>query len=216
MATLPHCLKFKEFRVTLSGACVCACLLAAVLAAPSAAHARGEFCGTLPPVGFDAPPNIGHGGRYSNPVYGYSVLIPAPLRAYTQAAGAERGFGMLLSWKPRAYLSVDAAYDVFYDLSADGVHRRDINAMRLHDQVLGDQASSYVLARGVGGRYQTRVQCASDPQVYIHDDVIVVRNREIYRLNLQSVPERYAADVKVLNAMLRSWRWQPIVKSYVK
>jgi hypothetical protein len=43
-----------------------------------------------------------------------------------------------------------------------------------------------------------------------------MRNREIYRLNLQSVPERYAADAKVLNAMLRSWRWRTTGQSYVK
>jgi hypothetical protein len=198
--------------MTLTSACAYACLLAGMLVAPSAAMARGEFCGTLPPSGFDAPPAVGHVGRYSNPVYGYSVRIPAPLRAYTQATGPERGVGMVLSWAPRAYLSVDAAYDVYFDISADGVHRRDINAMRLHDQVLGDQASGYMLAHSAGGRYVTRVQCVSDRKVYIHDDVIVVRNREIYRLNLQSVPERYAADVKVLEAMLRSWRWQPVAR----
>jgi hypothetical protein len=201
--------------MTLLDACACACLLAGALA-PSAALARGEFCGTLPPSGFDQPPNAAHAGRYSNPVYGYSVRIPAPLRAYTQAGAPERGFGMVLSWTPRAYLSVDAAYDAYYDIDADGVHRRDINAMRLHDQVQADQVGSFVLAHSAGGRYMTRVQCASDPQVYIHDDVIVVRNREIYRLNLQSVPERYGADRKVLDAMLRSWRWQPIAKPYVK
>jgi hypothetical protein len=44
----------------------------------------------------------------------------------------------------------------------------------------------------------------------------VVRNREIYRLNLQTLPERYADDVKVLDALLRSWRWQAIVAPYVK
>jgi hypothetical protein len=60
------------------------------------------------------------------------------------------------------------------------------------------------------------VQCAGDPRIFIHDDVIVVRNREIYRVNLQSVPERYASDVKLLNLMLRSWRWQPPGKPYVK
>jgi hypothetical protein len=202
--------------MTLSCACVWTCLLAGALWIPSAAMARGEYCGTLPASGFDQPPAVGHAGRYSNPVYGYSVRIPAPLRAYTHASEPERGFGMVLSWTPRAYLRVDAAYDVYYDISADGVHRRDINAMRLHDQVLGDQVSGYVLAHSAGGRYVTRVQCATGPEVYIHDDVIVVRNREIYRLNLQSVPQRYGADRKVLDAMLRSWRWQPIAKPYVK
>jgi hypothetical protein len=82
--------------------------------------------------------------------------------------------------------------------------------------MVSDQASSYSLARAAGGRYLTRVQCAGDAQIYIHEDVIVMRNREIYRLNLQSVPERYATDVKVLNAMLRSWRWEAIRKPYVK
>ena len=202
----------EEIQVTLSAACLRialrTCLAACALGANCVAEARGEFCGTLPPAGFEQPPNTAHTGRYSNPVYRYAVRIPAPLRGYTQAVGPERGFGVLLSWTPRAYLSVDAAYDAYYDISADGVHRRDLNAMRLHDQVLSDQASHAVIAHAAGGRYLTRLRCAADPQVYIHDDVIVVRNREIYRLNLQSVPERYAADVKLLDAMLRSWRWQ--------
>jgi hypothetical protein len=209
-----------EIQLRLSATCLrtglCTCLAAFAVGLTCVAEARGEFCGTLPPAGFDHPPNAAHTGRYSNPVYGYAVQIPAPLRAYTAAAGPERGFGMLLSWTPRAYLSVDAAYDAYYDISADGVHRRDLNAMRLHDQVLSDQASHAAIAHVAGGRYLTQLRCAADPQVYIHDDVIVVRNREIYRLNLQSVPERYAADVKLLDAMLRSWRWQALTRSYVK
>jgi len=206
--------------VTLSAACLrtglCTWLAGCALGATFAVEARGEFCGTLPPAGFEQPPNAAHTGRYRNPVYGYALQIPAPLRAYTQAAGPERGFGIVLSWTPRAYLSVDAAYDAYYDISPDGVHRRDLNAMRLHDQVLSDQASQAAMAHTAGGRYLTRLRCAPDPQIYIHDDVIVVRNREIYRLNLQTVPERYAADVKLLDAMLRSWRWQAVTRSYVK
>ena len=192
------------------------CIAAATLGASGAAQARGEFCGSAPAPGFDQPPNRSHTGRYDNPLYGYSVAIPAPLSAYSQSGVAERGFGIVLSWTPRAYLSVDAAYDVYYDISAEGVHRRDINAIRLHDVVAGDQSSNVSLAQAAGGRYLTRVQCAGSPQIYIHDDVIVVRNREIYRLNLQSVPERYAADVKVLDAMLRSWHWQQSTPPYVK
>jgi hypothetical protein len=211
---------YWEIGVTLSAACprtgLCTWLAACALGATCAVEARGEFCGTLPTAGFEQPPNAAHTGRYRNPVYGYALQIPAPLRAYTQAAGPERGFGIVLSWTPRAYLSVDAAYDAYYDISADGVHRRDLNAMRLHDQVLSDQASQAAIAHTAGGRYLTRLRCAPDAQIYIHDDVIVVRNREIYRLNLQTVPERYAADVKLLDAMLRSWRWQAIAGNYVK
>jgi len=210
-------LNYKEIQLTMSESSIWMCVAACAFAtASSVAAARGEFCGTVPAAGFDQVPNQAHVGHYLNPVYGYSLVIPTALTGYTPAEGPERGFGIVLSWTPRAFLSVDAAYDVYYDISADGVHRRDINAIRLHDQVIGDQAASYALAGTAGGRYLTRVQCAGDPRIFIHDDVIVVRNREIYRLNLHSAPERYASDVKVLNAMLRSWRWQAPGNTYVK
>jgi hypothetical protein len=202
--------------MTMSGTSRWLCVAVYTLGAAGMAAARGEFCGAVPAPGFDQPPNHAHSGRYLNQLYGYSVEIPASLSAYTSSEGPERGFGIVLSWMPRAYLSVDAAYDAYYDITADGVHRRDINAIRLHDQVLDDRALSYLVAHAAGGRYVTRVQCAGDPRIYIHDDVIVVRNREIYRLNLQSVPERYAGDAKVLDAMLRSWRWQGTQIPYVK
>jgi hypothetical protein len=192
------------------------CIAAGALGAAGAAQARGEFCGTVPAAGFDQPPNAAHSGRYLNQVYGYAVTIPAKLSAYTRSDGPQRGFGIVLSWAPRAYLTVDAGYDAFYDITADGVHRRDLNAIRLHDQLVNDQAAGYSLAHAAGGRYLTRLQCSGDAQIYIHDDVIVVRNREIYRVNLQTLPERYSADVKVLDALLRSWRWEPVTAPYVK
>jgi len=194
----------------------CVCITAWALIAAGSAQARGEFCGTAPAPGFDQPLIDAHRGVYLNQVYGYAVTIPPKLSAYTPSAGAQRGFGIVLSWTPRAYLAVDAAYDAFYDITADGVHLRDLNAIRLHDQLVDDQVAGYSLAHAAGGRYLTRVRCGGESQVYIHDDVIVVRNREIYRLNLQTLPERYASDVKVLDALLRSWRWQPITAPYVK
>jgi hypothetical protein len=206
----------QEIQMSMRECSIWPCIIACTLGAAGTAAARGEFCGTQPPAGFDQPPNHAHTGRYINQLYGYSVDIPAPLSGYAKSEGPQRGFGIVLSWLPRAYLSVDATYDVYYDITADGVHRRDLNAIRLHDVVVADQVSSYSVARAAGGRYVTRVQCAGDAQVYIHDDVIVVRNREIYRLNLQSMPERYAGDVKVLEAMLRSWRWEGAQASYVK
>jgi hypothetical protein len=208
--------KYHQFQMPISQVCRWLCIAAGALAATDAARARGEFCGTLPAAGFDQPPHGSHSGLYVNPVYGYAVVIPKRLIAYASSGVAERGFGMLLSWAPRAYLQVDAAYDAYYDISADGVHRRDLNAIRLHDRVVSDQASAYLLAHVGGDRYVTWVQCAGEPQIYIHDDVIVMRNREIYRLNLQSVPERYASDIKLFDAMLRTWRWRPIAKPYVK
>jgi hypothetical protein len=184
-------------------------LLLGLCTAPLA-QARGEFCGGLPPAGFDQPPNHPRIGDYVNAPYGYALTIPPGRTAYARAQGPERGFGIVLSWTPRAFLRVDAAYDVFYDITAAIVHLRDLNAIRLHDVVLTDHIAAAALAHEPGGRYVTRVQCAGDPMVYIHDDVIVMRRREIYRVDLQTVPERYSQDVKLLEGIVRSWRWVPV------
>src|ERR1700722_15154770 len=91
--------------------------------------ADDSFCGAAPAAGFDQPPNVPHTGRYLNAVYGYSVNIPAPFSGYSASTGPQRGFGIVLSWKPRAFLRIDAAYDAFFDITAQGVHRSDLIAM---------------------------------------------------------------------------------------
>jgi hypothetical protein len=168
------------------------------------------YCGELPLEGFDRLPNIAHSGRYVNDIYGYAVTIPAGLTGYTAATGAPRGFAILLSRQPPAVLRVDAAYDVFYDITAQGVHLRDRVGVRLFDTLLQENAGQYSLAGMNGGRYRMTVRCPRSTQTYLFDSVIVVRDREIYRLDLQSVPQRYAADQGVLDAMLRSWSWVPL------
>lgn len=179
-----------------------------LLLSNSAVAASGDACGKLPATGFDRPPNLPRTGRYVNTEYGYSVAIPAGLNGYVSAEGPERGFGIVLSWSPRAFIRVDAAYDAFFDITSQGVHRSDLTTIRLHDSVVDDQSATFSLAHKQGGRYVTRLRCGTDPQIFIHDQVIVMVNREIYRLELQTVPQRYDDDVKVINAMLQSWQWQ--------
>lgn len=168
------------------------------------------YCGAVPAAGFDNPPNRAYAGDYVNATYGYGVTIPTGLTGFTPYPGPQKGFGIVLSWTPRAVLRTDAIYDVYYDISAAGVHLRDVVGVKLFDRLLGDQSQPAALADTPGGRYRMRVQCGSNPQVYIHEGVIVVRNREIYRLDLQTVPQRYAHDVRLLDAMLRTWRWVPL------
>jgi hypothetical protein len=187
-----------------------ALLGAALGPAVATAQTREEFCARTPPAGFDQPPNRPHTGRYVNAVYGYGVRIPAPLVAYTSATGPERGFGIVLSRTPRAFLRVDASYDVLYDITAAGVHRSDLNAIRVHDALLADEIGTAVLDREPGGRYRTRLRCAGDPAVYQIEAVLVVRRREIYRLQLQTTPERFERDHRVLDQLARSWRWRPV------
>ena len=171
---------------------------------------RYEFCGLAPPPGFDQAPNQPHTGRYVNPTYGYAVRIPAPLIAYTSVNGPERGFGIVLSWTPRAFLRVDASYDVFYDLTAAGVHRSDLNAIRVHDTLIADQMAAGALDGEPGGHYRTQLRCSGDPAAHLIEDILVVRRREVYRLQLQTTAERYESDHRLLEQIARSWRWQPL------
>ncbi|HXN10995.1 MAG TPA: hypothetical protein VN859_07105 [Steroidobacteraceae bacterium] len=182
----------------------------ALVAGTAGAQTRDEFCARAPAAGFEQPPNPSRAGRYANAIYGYAVRIPAPLVAHTGASGPERGFGIVLSWTPRAFLRVDASYDVFYDLTAAGVHRSDLNAIRVHDAVVADQVAPAALDHERGGRFRTQLRCAGDPALYVIEAILVVRRREVYRLQLQTTPERFERDHRVLEQLARSWRWQTL------
>jgi hypothetical protein len=197
----------RESLTALSAAAVLAMLLGSGTAT---GQTRQEFCGLAPPAGFDQAPNRPHVGRYVNAIYGYAVRIPAPLVAYTSATGPERGFGIVLSWTPRAFLRVDASYDVFYDLTASGVHRSDLNAIRIHDTLVADEAATGALDGEAGGHYRTQLRCSGDPKPYLIEDILVVRRREVYRLQLQTSAERFERDHRLLEQMARSWRWQAL------
>lgn len=186
-------------------------MLSALLSTGASAQGRSDFCGPGLPRGFEPAPERMRSGRYVNAAYGYSVAIPARLAGIVGATGPERGFLIALSdTPPRAYLRVDAGYDAFYDITAAGVHRRDLNTIRLHDAVVADEAAEVSLAREAGGRFLMRLQCRDGVDSILHETVIVVRSREIYRLDLQSTPERIAQDRRLLDAMIRSWRWEAI------
>ncbi|MGA2563966.1 MAG: hypothetical protein ABSF96_10435 [Steroidobacteraceae bacterium] len=183
------------------------CAALACASAPVAAQVRELYCGPGVPAGFDQLPPHARTGLYVNATYGYSLTIPAGLTAYTDQSGPERDLFMMLSQSAGSTLTVSAAYDIFYDITAQGVHRRDINAIRMHDALLNDRAEDVALADVAGGRYVLLLQCRGEAQPVVHEELIVLRNREIYRLDLRSSPQQYQSDRRVLDAILRSWRW---------
>lgn len=191
-------------------AVICTVWLSALGCVGAYAQSRNDFCGAGLPQDFDPAPERTHSGRYFNAAYGYSLDIPAGLAAVFSATGPQRGFVISLSAMPLAYLRVDAGYDAFYDITPAGIHRRDLNTIRLHDAVLADEAAEISLSHQAGGRFLTRLQCRGVADIAVHEAVITVRAREIYRLDLQSTPDRLAQDRRQLDALIRSWRWEAI------
>jgi hypothetical protein len=188
------------------------CALALLLLGPAGASAqgRGDFCGPAVPQGFDPAPERMRSGRYVNAAYGYSLAVPAEVDGIVSAVGPERGLLLALSRAPRAYLRADAGYDAFYDITPAGVHRRDLNTIRLHDAVIADEAADVSLSHQAGQRFLTRLQCRGEGDIFVHEAVIVVRSREIYRLDLQTTADRLGQDRRQLEALIRSWRWEAI------
>lgn len=148
-------------------------------------------------------------GRYANPTYGYAVTIPDALAGYAPAGAAARDIVIPLSGKPRAVLRVDAAYDALYDITAAGVHTRDSVDVQLFDRLLSNDSQPSSLAGTQGGRYRMQLLCRGDGNPYVFESIIVIRNREIYRLDLQTRPQRLHQDEGALEAMAGSWSWIP-------
>ncbi len=179
------------------------------LPAPLQAQQRADFCGAGFPALIPQPASDAH-GRYVNQPYGYSVKIPAGQQVLIAPQGAERGFVLVLSTQPRAFIRVDASYDVFYDITAAGVHQRDLNTIRLHDRLQEDVTSAARLRGEPALRSRTRFACGGDSTDLVHAAIVAVRRREIYRIDLQTTPEREAADARLFTALADSWRWEPI------
>lgn len=183
-----------------------------------AASGRGAqllnpHCRNVPGADFEPASARPLTGQFDDAPYGYAVTIPPGITAQAAAGSPPPGFGILLSSTPRVYLRVEAAYDVFYDITAAAVHRRDVQGLRLHDRLLEERSASGSLGGEPAERDRMRFQCPGDPQIYLHDGFIVLRNREIYRLELQTVPARYAQDEALLQALQRSWRWVKVPKA---
>lgn len=157
-------------------------------------------------VSASAPPRR---GRYANPTYGYAVTIPDALTGYAPAAAAARGIVVTLSGKPPALLHVDAAYDALYDITAAGVHTRDGVDAQLFDHLISNESQPFSLAGVQGGRYRMQILCRGESNPYVFESIIVIRNREIYRLDLRTRPDRLHQDEASLDAMTGSWSWIP-------
>ncbi|HTT04088.1 MAG TPA: hypothetical protein VMF64_02280 [Steroidobacteraceae bacterium] len=146
-------------------------------------------------------------GRYINRLYDYALTIPQHYVGYAPASAPARDLVIPLAAQPSALLRVDAAYDVLYDITAAGVHTRDRVDVALFDRLLSDRVEPFSLAGVAGGRYRMQVLCRADREPIVLESIIVVRNREIYRLDLKTRTDRLREDEALLEAMAASWSW---------
>ncbi len=177
------------------------------LAAPLAAQA--ESCGRFPSRGFENADAPELGARYANPVYGYAVQLPAGLVGHGAPGPApDHGFGIALSWTPRAYLYVDGSYEVLDDDTLDKQETRQREFLRADAlRVLSTQSLSTRLGPLSAVRMVARYACKGLRGLYVKDEVVALSPdlRVVYRVALLTTTKRYRADKAALDELLRSF-----------
>jgi hypothetical protein len=184
--------------------------LAALLLHATLAIAAPENCGRFPAPGFDGPDMDRHTGNYANPTYRYSVRIPDGLAGFSAPPPApHHGFGVVLSWEPRAYIYFDGSYNALDDQDSDEVANR-------HLQWLGNDAEKIIAVRkqkvrfkgAPASRYVARIACKGLPGEFVEDMRFVLRDGIVYSAGLLTTADRYRRDSAIFESMLRSWHHQ--------
>src|SRR3989442_11999756 len=89
-----------------------------------------QSCGDFPAPGFDAPEMRHFTGQYSNPNFGFAVRIPKGITGHDLPAPApHHGFGVVLSWEPRAYMDFDGSYNAL-ELSLPETENQNLERLR--------------------------------------------------------------------------------------
>lgn len=167
-----------------------------------------DNCGNFPAKGFDGPEMDKFTETYSNFVYGYSVKIPKGLVAYNAPAPApQHGYGIVLSWEPRAYIYVDASYN-----SSDANNAKEIEDTHLKwlqeesAEIISIEKTRSRLGPLSARRYVAKRTCKKLKGIFIEDMTMVLHEGIVYSAGLLTTQDRYLRDKAVLEEMLKTWR----------
>lgn len=165
----------------------------------------------LVPKGLRQKPRSEWRGRYVNEVYWYSVSIPENLTGYDVAPPAPlHGFGIALGDSPQSYIFVDGASNSLeFDAPIDAA-LRELEYSRKRGKKI---ESATISGSHLGGLdailLSMQYSCPGSNEVYAQASTFALspdRNR-IYEITLYSLLNRYDRDRKVLNQILKSWKF---------
>jgi hypothetical protein len=171
-------------------------------------------CGDFPRPGFDGPETSRFAGLTYNPNYGYSVIIPKGLVGHSAAPPAPyHGFGIILSWEPRSYLYVDGSYNSLELETLGKVEAQYLEWLKEESKkIISVKQSVTKLGPLQARRYVALHTCPKVSGDFIDDYTFAFnKGRDIiYTVALLTTAERYKKDKRVLEAILKSWKLQPI------
>ena len=167
-----------------------------------------DYCGNFPEPGFDDPAMSRFVRWYSNPTYHFSVRVPKGLVGHSSPPPLpQHGFGIVLSWTPRAYIYFDGSYN-----AADEGNTTEIASTRLRWlrdsslKILSTQRQHTHLGPLSARRFVARHTCPKVRGVFVEDTTIALSRGIIYTVSLLTTDERYQRDRRIMNEMLKTWR----------
>lgn len=171
-------------------------------------------CGDFPDPGFDGPDIRRFTGAYYNPNYGYSVVIPKGLIGHDSAPPSpHHGFGIVLSWEPRAYVYVDGSYNSAEFESIEDVETQHLTWLK-EESVKIVSVDHIVTDLGIlkAKRFIARHTCPQISDTFI-DDYIFAFSKDkniLYTIALLTTESRYNKDKRVLEQLIKTWELKPI------
>ncbi len=181
------------------------------LVGSNAVAADKASCGGFPAVGFDSPEMSRFVDEYSNPNYGFGVRIPDGHVGHSSPPPMpHHGFGVVLSWEPRVYISFDGSYTVetrtSLTPSVDQVQAQALEWLREEsDRVISVRKTTTRLGSLPARRHVVYRTCANRPGVFVVDELIASRGTVAFSATLLSVDRRYMNDRDIFERFLGTW-----------
>jgi hypothetical protein len=150
-------------------------------------------------------------GHYVNEPYTYSLEIPERLTGYAEVPPAPlHGFGIPLGEAPQSYIYVGGeanAYDYEVPVDAALAHLR---YMRQDNKAVESATISQSrLGRLPAVRMIITYSCPRSAVRYVQDSTFAIApgKSPLYEVTLLSLTSRYERDRRVLDQILRSWKY---------
>jgi hypothetical protein len=165
-------------------------------------------CGQFPAPGFDGLDMSSFVGEYSNPNYLFAVTIPAGLVGHSSPPPSpQHGFGVVLSWEPRAYFWLDSSTNALEwpdekHVLADHLEWKRGEAERIlsvhqHRASFGIQPAHEQIIRYV---------CPNSHVERVEVTVISLRRGLVDTAGLLTTAERFKSDYRLFMSVVASWR----------
>lgn len=153
-------------------------------------------------------------GKYTNPTFGYSVIIPSGLKGTTSPPPApENGFIIKLSEKEDASLSVYGEYNSLFLKSLDEAYEQQINYLSSDSESLKqEEKKSFLLDKHPAIYFTVRYTDKKTGRARITSQVISKRKclgeepEIIYTINLDTSESRFAEDKAIMEQIIQSWK----------